>query len=62
MFPPEYEVREAARFSGYTWPEWWELESEEQARSIAHLRIHSLTELHGNDAVAKQMKRNSETH
>ena len=60
IFPAELEVREAARYCGYNFTEWETLESEEQAKGIAHFRLHIMTDLHGNDAVSREMKRKSE--
>ncbi len=54
---PEIEVREAAVFGHYTWTGWQTLGWQERAGGIAHFRIHRAIEMHQNDAVAQEMKR-----
>lgn len=54
---PELEEREAAIFAGYRWREWLELPRYERADGVAHLRLHHLIALHGQDAVAAESRR-----
>lgn len=51
------EEREAAIFCLYNWREWQGLTWEEQAEGVAHFRIHRAIELHQNEAVAREIKR-----
>lgn len=53
---PEIEAREAAVFSGYTWPSWNDLEPDQRASSVAHYRLHLLIDSHINDAVERSRK------
>lgn len=39
-FVPEYEAREAAKYSGYTYKEWKEIHYMERAQAVAHYRLH----------------------
>ena len=48
---PEIEEREAARFNGYTWRDWLELERHERAAGIGHSRLTHLIALHQHDAL-----------
>ena len=50
----EIEEREAARFNGYTWRDWLELERHERAAGIAHSRLTHLIALHQQDAVQQE--------
>lgn len=49
----EYEAREAARFGGYNYMQWLELEPEERALGVAHYRTHLMLEAHIADAAEK---------
>lgn len=49
----EYECREACLYSGYTWPDWYNLDITERATCVAHYRMHMLIEAHVNEAVYK---------
>lgn len=49
----EYEERDTAVQSGYTWKEWLELDTYERAAQVAFLRLHRLLRLHTDDAVTK---------
>lgn len=47
----EYECREAARFSNYTWLEFESLDRYERATIIAYYRMHGLVERHVQQAI-----------
>lgn len=49
----EYEEREAAVFAGIPWIEWMTIDTRERAACVAHYRLHGLTQLHSQDAVAR---------
>lgn len=53
----EYEEREAARESGYTWKEWEELEREERIACIAYYRLRHIIERNVQDAVSYEQER-----
>ena len=52
----EYEEREAAVYSGYTWREWLDLHWYDRASCIAHHRLHNTIELHVSDAAESAAK------
>lgn len=54
---PEYEEREAAILSGYTWQEWRVLDSRDRAAGVAFLRMRNLISLHSNDASQREQER-----
>lgn len=54
---PEYEEREAARFSGYTWTEWETSTHLEHVHAIAYYRAHIMIENHVQHAVNKAIER-----
>jgi hypothetical protein len=56
-FVSEYEIREAAHYTGHNSLEWSLLESSEQAACVAHYRMHLLIESHVNEAIHKHSER-----
>lgn len=54
---PEFEEREAAIMSGYTWQEWQQLPSREKASGVAFLRMRNMISLHSNDASQRAAER-----
>lgn len=58
---PEYDQREAARFSLFSWTEYLALPRKEQINVIAYHRAHKLVEAHSHAAVeaaaARQARR-----
>lgn len=48
---PEYEEREAAITSGYTWAAWQELPLIERAAGVAFARLKALIEANVSDAI-----------
>lgn len=63
----EFEEREAAIFSGYTWKEWQEFDLLDpvgrwsRASGVAHYRLHSLIEQHVEDAISEDIDRRSKS-
>ena len=53
------EEREAAVFNLYNWRDWRGLTWEERAEGMAFFRVHRAIELHQNEAVAREIKRQS---
>lgn len=51
----EYEEREAAMYSGYTWSRWVRLDSRERAASVAHRRLSQLIGMHSQDAIDREV-------
>lgn len=56
-FVSEYEVREAAHYTGHNSLEWAALDADEQAACVAHYRMHLLIESHVNEAVHRHTER-----
>jgi hypothetical protein len=56
----EYEERDVAQAYNYRWDEWLATPVIEREAAVAHSRIHSLIQLHANEAVAEQQKRDTE--
>lgn len=50
----EYEQRDAARFSGYTWPGWLEEDAYGRAAAVAYYRLHYAIEAHANAIAERQ--------
>lgn len=53
---PEMEEREAARFVLTTWTEWRALPRTERVAAVAHFRLSRLIDLHGHDAVQRELR------
>lgn len=56
----EYEERSVAHEYHYRWDEWSALPVKERAAIVAHSRIHSLVEVHANESVREQQRRDAE--
>ena len=54
---PEFELREAAIFSGYTWKEWQALDYNERVYGVAYFRLRKVVEMHQEDAVQSTIER-----
>jgi hypothetical protein len=50
---PEYEIREAALYCGYTLVEFEDIDYEEKCLAVAQYRMHALIESHVSDAIAR---------
>lgn len=55
-YSAEFEAREAARWAGYIWPAFCDLDGDEQSVVIAHYRVHHQIEAVLAAAEAKKMK------
>lgn len=53
----EMEERQAARTSGYTWPEYMAAEYDSRVTAVAFMRLTQIIELHSQDAVEKAQDR-----
>lgn len=54
---PEFEEREAAALSGYTWREWLQAGGLERAGAVAYLRMKNLVSVHAHDATERERER-----
>lgn len=54
---PEYDQREAARFSLLTWDEFWAKPRRDQAIIVAYYYLHGLIEAHSDAAVEEDIER-----
>lgn len=52
---PEFECREAAKFSGYTYSEWRTIHYMERAAAIAFFRLHYKIEAFNSKAIENRM-------
>lgn len=56
---PEYEAREASRFSGYTFSEWQSIHYMERACAVAYYRLHYKIEAFTQKAIEVRRGRNT---
>lgn len=52
----EYEEREVAVASGYSWPAWQREDSRNRAAAVAWHRVRSLISMHTQDAIDRELK------
>lgn len=52
----QYEEREAARYCGYSWPEWQRVPRDERIDSVGYYRLNRLIELHIDDINERDMR------
>lgn len=58
----EYECREVAKKSLYTWTQWLDLDTSERAACIAHNRLGLAIEAHVSEAYTKYSERLARQH
>lgn len=50
---PDYECMEACKFGGYSWADWFELDTYLRTACVAHYRMHNLIEAHVSETVRR---------
>ncbi len=56
----EYEERHAAKFNGYRWHDWRDLDRPDRVHGVAHYRLDRIVESNSNDAVSDDSKRRAD--
>ena len=55
----EVEERDSARFNGYNWKQWRELQYEDRVDGVAYFRLTRIIEMCQEDAVSSEVDRRS---